>query len=371
MHRSVFAAWALALCASSADAFSAMPSGAPARLSLRNAASTPLAKKHVHAPGCACGSCGSLSRFSTKRAQLSMGMERGLDTGAVTEALAAGGMDAGSYAKNLDALFPGTVDEATFVETMTRVVGAKGFNPSSAINLVSTCRDEICRPFTEKLDGIWGEHFSIASLGGMVFCGTTGFGAGMAHSPQVGGKERYVFWVGPHIAFGTAGEIGQIWRPGREAISSACGALIALNGQIASRKLNMELNPIDTEMSLLRQSVLSKLSYGQQPNLVGITYAAHDCILEQVEQTAEVAASKDAAEYIIISGVQVHGALGHNYWWPGSITHYANGVATDMSPDYESAISSYDLGKWVGDKALAHAQQSAGMRLPSMAQDAV
>ena len=87
MHRSVFAAWALALCASGADAFSAMPSGTPARLSLRNAATAPLAKKHVHAPGCACVACGTPSRFSTKRAQLSMGMERGADTGAVTEAL--------------------------------------------------------------------------------------------------------------------------------------------------------------------------------------------------------------------------------------------------------------------------------------------
>ena len=77
------------------------------------------------------------------------------------------------------------------------MVQDKGFNPLTAINLVSTCRDEICRPFTEKLDAKWGEHFSISSLGGMVFCGKTGFGAGMAHSPIVGGKERYVFWVGP------------------------------------------------------------------------------------------------------------------------------------------------------------------------------
>jgi hypothetical protein len=35
-------------------------------------------------------------------------------------------------------------------------------------------------------------------------------------------------------------------------------------------------------MSLLRQQVLAKLTYGATPNLVGITYAAHDCILDQV-----------------------------------------------------------------------------------------
>ena len=76
------------------------------------------------------------------------------------------------------------------------------------------------------------------------------------------------FWVGPHIAVGTAGQIGEIFRSGREKISSACGALIAFNGQIASDKLNMDFNPLDTEMSLLRQSVLSKLSYGQKPTLL-------------------------------------------------------------------------------------------------------
>ena len=167
----------------------------------------------------------------------------------------------------------------------------KGFNPSSAINLVSTCRDEVCHSFTEKLDGKWGEpHFSIASLGGMVFCGKTGFGAGMAHSPIVGGKERYVFWVGPHIACGTTGCVGEIFRPGRDRISHACGALLALQKQIESGKLSMELNPVDIEMSLLRQSVLSKLRYGQQPNLVDITYVAHDVILDQVRETAKAAA---------------------------------------------------------------------------------
>ena len=156
---------------------------------------------------------------------------------------------------------------------------------------MSTCRDEVCRSFTEKLDEKWGEpHFSISSLAGMVFCGKTGFGAGMAHSPIVGGKERYVFWVGPHIAYGTTGCVGEIYRPGRDRISHACGALLALQKQIVGGKLSMELNPVDTEMSLLRQSILSKLQYGQQPNLVGITYVAHDVILDQVRQTAKAAA---------------------------------------------------------------------------------
>jgi len=366
MRRTVFAAWALALCASSAHAF--VPAGVPSVRTLRPATSV-AASKHIHAPGCACGACNAIgTRSAAKLSKLSMTLAQSDDT-------AVDGIDdkmcSTTYASHLDSFFPGAVDEQTFIDTMSRVVQDQGFSPLSAINLVSTCRDEICRPFTEKLDRMWGEHFSISSLGGMVFCGTTGFGAGMAHSPIVDGKERYVFWVGPHIAIGTAGKIGDIYRPGREKISSACGALIALNGQIASGKLNMDLNPRDTEMSLLRQSVLSKLDYGQKPNLVGITYAAHDCILEQVRKTAQVAASPTASEYVIISGVQIHGALGHNFWWPGSVTHFANGVETDLTEKYEQAISRYDLNQWVNAKASEHAQQAVGMRLPSFLADTV
>ena len=368
MYKTVFAAAAIAFCAATADAF--MPSGVPGRLGLRTAT---VSAKGAHLAGCACGVCGSLTA-ARRPASISMMAtgDRGTTTIQQQNSMKGLGMDVETYADSLDKLFPGAVDEASFIESMSRVVGDKGFNPLTAINLVSTCRDEICRPFTDKLDAKWGEHFTISSLGGMVFCGKTGFGAGMAHSPICpDGKERYVFWVGPHIAFGTAGGVGEIFRPGREKISSACGALIYLNSQIASGTLNMELNPIDTEMSLLRQAVMSKLTYGQQPNLIGITYAAHDTILDQVKATAKAAANPSKSEYVIISGVQVHGALGNNFWWPGSITHYADGVETDLSSDYERAISQYSLTRWLSAKATEHAQQSAGIRLPALLADAV
>ena len=69
MRVTVYAAWALSLCASSAHAF--MPAGAPLpvtrhltlrHLTLRPAAAFPLANKKMHAPNCPCGSCGGHSR---------------------------------------------------------------------------------------------------------------------------------------------------------------------------------------------------------------------------------------------------------------------------------------------------------------------
>ena len=54
------------------------------------------------------------------------------------------------------------------IDHATRVLAVHGFDPHTSINLVSTCRDEICRPFTEKLDRIWGSSFNISSLAGAV-----------------------------------------------------------------------------------------------------------------------------------------------------------------------------------------------------------
>jgi len=158
---------------------------------------------------------------------------------------------------------------------------------------------------------------------------------------------------------------------GRETISSACGALIALNNEIDSAQMSVSLDPADTEMSLLRQQVLGKLTYGQQPNLIGITYAAHDCILDQVRTTAQLAAPK-TSEYIIISGIQIHGALNKNFWWPGTITHYANGVETDLSLNYENVVSDYKLSNWLQAEALAYLQQTGSggkSRLPGFFAD--
>ena len=113
MRRSVFAAWALAFAAG-ADAF--MPAGAPARLGLRPVAAVSV--KGAHAAGCACGACGSLVR--SKRAP-ALTMVGGRGAGEVAEKTGVG-MDSGTYAQSLDTLFPGAVDEATYIEAMSRVV---------------------------------------------------------------------------------------------------------------------------------------------------------------------------------------------------------------------------------------------------------
>ena len=228
-----------------------------------------------------------------------------------------------AHNRALETAFPRVVPEPVLIDNVTAVLERHGFTGSSAINLVSNCRDELCRPFTEYLDQKWGlPSFNIASLAGMVFCGRTGFKAAMAHAPVVDGKERYVFWVAPHIAYSGDNEVGKVWRPGRAKASTACGALLALLGEIKSQRVNLQLDPNDIEMTLLKQQIMSHLKYGTEPTLVELTYAVHECILSDVRRTAAAAVNLDAAEYVIISGIQVHAGFSQTMFWPGTMTKY-------------------------------------------------
>ncbi len=128
----------------------------------------------------------------------------------------------GPYMNTLEEKFPGAIPEDFFIQQATDILERHGFTPNNAINLVSTCRDEICRSFTLELDRLWGPSFSISSLAGMVFCGRTGFKAAMAHSPVIGGKERYVFWVMPHIGLSNDGLFGRFAPPFDHPSTSTC-----------------------------------------------------------------------------------------------------------------------------------------------------
>lgn len=195
--RRLSSAWALALTASSAHAFLPVLAFSPALVPLRPAVTgLQLFKRgepDMLGEPTEKAALRSRSVLADTAAEEVKALKGGVQSEARINAWAAELVqDSTSYCKKLRDRFPGVLDEASFIECMSRVVKDKGFNPKTSINLVSTCRDEICRPFTEKLDSMWGEHFNIASLGGFVFCGKTGFGAGMAHSPVSGGKERYM-----------------------------------------------------------------------------------------------------------------------------------------------------------------------------------
>ena len=193
----------------------------------------------------------------------------------------------------------------------------------------------------------------------------TGFKAAMSHAPVVDGKERYVFWVAPHIAMSGTNEVGKVWRPGRDKSSTACGALLAVLGGINQRRLDMMLDPSDIEMSLIKQSVMSFLDYGNQPNLQELTYAVHECIVASVERTAEAAVDLAKSEYIIISGIQVHAGFSENFFWPGTMKKYTAEGVTDLYEEYASRMAEWrttdEARSFFEDQELLMLQNTEGI----------
>jgi hypothetical protein len=220
-----------------------------------------------------------------------------------------------AFKEVLNEVFPGAVEEAAFVSATARALRPRGFTGDSAIACVGTCRDEISQTLVEHVRAEWGEAFNLAGLAGMLFAGRTAFGAAQAHSPIVGGRERYVFFTLPHVAIGDDGEQGVVMREGRPEPSSACGALLALLGDLREGSLDTQLAPDDVEQSLLRARVGGRLASGVVPELFALTELVGDLILEDLERTVEATVDTVRADYAVLAGIQIHGPEG-NYVQP-------------------------------------------------------
>ena len=129
--------------------------------------------------------------------------------------------------------FPEAIPQDRFVARSYEELQRHGFRAENTIAFACVCRDEITLPLVEDIQRTWGEAFIFSSLGGLPVLGKTGFLAAQQHAPiDEGGLERYVYYALPHIAIGAQGELGVYYRPGRQKVSHACGALVAFHHEL-------------------------------------------------------------------------------------------------------------------------------------------
>jgi len=143
----------------------------------------------------------------------------------------------------LSQYFPGAIAESAFVKRSVEVLEPHGFGDHSAIACIAMCRDEVCTPLHTEVQRRWGEAFNMTSLAGVPLCGRTGFAAAHAHSPNPSQRERYVYYCMAHIGVGADGTFGECTRPGRDEVSKACGALVALHAELESSEVALEHDP--------------------------------------------------------------------------------------------------------------------------------
>jgi hypothetical protein len=83
-----------------------------------------------------------------------------------------------------------------------------------------------------------------------------------------------------------------------------------VQGELAAGHLDVELDPTDFELSLLRLELLQRVAYGHVPGLPELTaIAGQAAVAEATRLTAELVVDPDT-DVALVSGTVVHGPAG-------------------------------------------------------------
>ena len=219
------------------------------------------------------------------------------------------------FAAALQQHFPKTLPLQEYMIQTVQALQPFGFDGSNSMGMVAACRDELADPLFHEVVRFWGKTFNCCSLGGFLTMGKTGLAAATAHTPFYGGIHRFVFFAMPHIAISRYGDLGLVYRQGNQEPSHACGALEKIIDQLHSGCVNVQIDLQDLEHSILRQRILSSMTYGYVPNLVEITYIACQLITHDVWHLLK-SLSSQVFHYGVMNGIQIHGPNDSQWIYP-------------------------------------------------------
>jgi hypothetical protein len=209
--------------------------------------------------------------------------------------------------------FPGAVPAEEFVAAWREACLVAGFDADTALLAVGVCRDEVCFPFVAQLEAVWGPAFQLGSLGGLLTVGRTGIAAVASHAPREPGEPvRYVLVAAAHIGVDDAGSFGYLRREHQDVSTRTCGALMAFRDELLTNRLRLGYDPVDPEMSLLRQRVLTALVYGDIPEPVELTQIVAGAIDEDLRALLDwvqgASVPEREVQTAVVTGVLIHTA---------------------------------------------------------------
>ena len=221
------------------------------------------------------------------------------------------------FKQALEDHFPSSLLMNDYVRTSLQLLKPLGFCKANTLACVSVCRDEMTKPLVTTIQRMWNNVFSFSGLAGMLFMGKTGFRAAHHHAPHLEGKRRQVFFAFPHIGLGPFGELGLCLRREDQTHSPACGALIALQQEMAEGR-PVTFDPYDPEQSLIRQRLSGLEGNGHIPDLLTLTKKTYGLIVQDLESMISTMIDPGDTHYAVLSGIQVHGSNHKCYIWPGA-----------------------------------------------------
>ncbi len=220
-----------------------------------------------------------------------------------------------AFHEALHAHFPGAVPMNKYMRKTFQSLSAYDFSDENTMGMIAICRDEIAEALFIEVIRYWGKTFNCCSLAGFVMMGKTGLAAATDHTPIVDGIRRFTFYAMPHVAISRHGEIGKVYRDGVQKVSHACGALETVVHELACGHLKLEMDMQDIEQTIIRQKILSTITYGDKPNLIEITKLASRIISNDVENLLNTL-DRSVFKYAVMTGIQIHGPLGAHWIYP-------------------------------------------------------
>jgi Limiting CO2-inducible proteins B/C beta carbonyic anhydrases len=238
------------------------------------------------------------------------------------------------FKQTLQGQFPTSLSMQDYLRMSLQLLTPLGFCKANTLACVSVCRDEMTKPLVAAIQRTWNNVFSFSGLAGMLFMGKTGFLAAHHHAPHVDGQKRQVFFVFTHIGIGPDGEMGFCSRRESPILSPACGALMALQQEMALHGPITSFDPLDPEQSLIRQRLSNREHDRDTPDLVTLTRRAYLHIVKDLENLIAGLLQQDHTQYAVFSGIQIHGPAGKSYVWPGISYSVQHGQRHDFSFTY-------------------------------------
>jgi len=236
-----------------------------------------------------------------------------------------------SFDQSLAAHFPGAMPLVGFVGRSHSALYRLGFQRGNTLIGVILCRDELTAPLRRELYATWGDGFDGSSLAALPTFGRTGLVAAVDHAPIRDGRTRLVWFAFPHIAIARDGAIGPCARPGRDAPSSACGALELIRRELAEGSFDPTFHSDFIEYTLLKARLAPRVGSVPPPDLATLTRLLHKVIVEDLTRQLTQVHDETGGDHALVTGILIHGPDGHDHVWPGPSYAVVRGDRTTLA----------------------------------------
>jgi hypothetical protein len=155
------------------------------------------------------------------------------------------------------------------------------------------------------MSNFWGEVFPMGGISGAPFGGKTGFTAFSHHVPDNG---NIILIYGPHVGISEDGDVGKCLRPGQNAVSTACGAVVGAYNACCGMEQDerVEFDENDMQMGWIKSQLMPHVGRIQKEKypLSALTYQAFEAVKAKINTIVNT--NFGSGRLVLIGGIQIN-----------------------------------------------------------------